>query len=64
MFQSGLRTLHNTETALLKELNNIRTNLDNNRPVLVLLDLNAATVDHEILLEILNALGLNPSQEA
>ena len=51
-YQSGFRTNHSTETALLKILNDIRCNLDNHKlTVLVLLDLTAAfdTVDrHKI----------------
>lgn len=57
MFQFGFRTHHSTETALLKVVYDVRVNLDNNKPsVLVLLDLSAATdaVDHQILLNRLN----------
>ncbi|XP_073349448.1 uncharacterized protein [Pagrus major] len=61
--QSGFRMNHSTETALLKILNDIRCNLDNNKlTVLVLLDLTAAfdTVDHHILLNRLrNLVGLS-----
>lgn len=51
MFQSGFRTYQSTETALLKVVNNIRTNLDSKKPsALVLLDLSAAfdIADHQI----------------
>lgn len=52
MFQSGFRKNHSTETALLKVVNDIRTNLDNKLTVLVLHDLSASfdTLDHQILL--------------
>lgn len=43
MFQSGFRTHHSTDAAVLKVVNNIRTNLDSNKSsVLVQLDLSAA----------------------
>lgn len=54
MFQSGFRTHHSTEIAMIKVENNVRTNLDSNKSsVLVLLDMSAAfdTVNHQILLD-------------
>ena len=51
--QSGFRTRHSTESALLKVHNDIVISLDAKKPVsLVLLDLTASfdTVDHSILL--------------
>ncbi|KAJ0062165.1 hypothetical protein NL108_017132 [Boleophthalmus pectinirostris] len=63
--QSGFRVHHSTETALVKILDDIRSNMDKkNLSVLVLLDLTAAfdTVDHCILLDRLHyAVGLSGS---
>ena len=59
--QSAYRENHSTETALLKVKNDILLNMNKQHvTLLVLLDLSAAfdTVDHGILLEALNKLGL------
>ena len=57
-FQSAYRAGHSTETVLLRIVNDILSALDNdNISVLLLLDLSAAfdTIDHQILLSLLNS---------
>ena len=59
-FQSAYRAGHNTETVLLRIINDILSALDNdNISVLLLLDLSAAfdTLDHQILLPSLNSVS-------
>lgn len=60
-YQSGFRTGYSCETALLEVTDNIFSSLDENKFVLlVLLDFSKAfdTVNHEILLAILQHIGL------
>ncbi len=52
-FQSGIKSLHSTETALVRVLNDILMATDSGDSViLVMLDLSSAfdTVDHEVLI--------------
>ena len=61
-FQSAYRKNHSTETVLLRVQNDVRTTLDKNEAVvLVLLDLSAAfdTVDHNMLLGRLSEFGIS-----
>lgn len=65
VFQSGFRTAHSTESALLRVLNDISLSTDSeDTVVLVLLDLSAAfdTIDHATLLSRLESwVGLKAS---
>lgn len=61
-FQSGFRSLHSTESALLRVRNDMLLSLDSGAcVVLVLLDLSAAfdTINHNILLDQLECLALH-----
>lgn len=58
--QSGFRGLHNTESALIRNINDLLLGADaGDSSVLVLLDLSAAfdTVDHTILINCLEKMG-------
>ncbi len=61
MFQSGFKSVHSTETALLRVLNDIFLSTDSgDSVVLVLLDLSAAfdTVDHSLISRLESYVGI------
>lgn len=62
VYQSGLGTKHNTETTIIKVVNDVKINSAANKFVIsVLLDLVVAfdTVDHDILLRLENSAGIS-----
>ena len=65
VYQSGFRSNHSTDSALINTVNDLKMNLDKTKPsILVLLNLSAAfdTVDHPILLDRLhNQVGISVS---
>ena len=61
-FQSGFRSCHSTETALLRIVNNLLLSADSGSlNILILLDLSAAfdTINHNVLISRLSAIGVS-----
>lgn len=63
-FQSGFRSHHNTETALIEILSDIRVDYDKNKPSILILCAAFDAIDHNFLIKCLqNVVGLSDCPE-